>query len=330
MPTSELIKALGPLASLYADRHVTEIMVDAPNRVLVERDGELEEADIRFDTPAEILRVIDSLLQLCGATLKPGETVADLRFPDSSNRALAVLPPAALTSPTLVIRKWSSSAITWDDLLHWGFFTPDVADLLSQAMASQVSTLVTGGTGSGKTTFANRLAEQIPPDQRLVVVEAVHEMNIRHPRAVFLEAGSPPCIAMPDLLTAASKMRPDWLIVGELIGPEAMRAIELFSRGYTGLTLMHSKDPEDALARLEGLCLMANLGLGLAEIRSLIADSIQLITCQHRLGKTDRRRLTHVTELRGLEDNHYILQPLFRYNEEKDRLTPTGASPSWK
>ncbi len=330
MPSSELIKALGPLAALYADRTVTEIMVDAPNRVLVERTDQLEDADVLFDSPAEIRRVIDALLSVCGGPLQPGEIVGDFRLPESNNRLLIVLPPAAVNGPKLVIRKWSSNSLTWNDLLRWGSVTPDAADFLSRAMASQVSTLVTGGTSSGKTTFAGLLAEQIPPDQRLVVVERLHEMSIRHPRAVFLETGSPACISLGDLLDAASRMRPDWLILGELTGPEALQAIQLMSRGHTALINMRANNPEDALARLEGLCLMAKSGLGLGEIRTLIAASIQMITCQHKLGKEDTRCLTHVTELIGLENERYILQPLFHFNKEKGRLEPTGASPSWK
>jgi len=256
--------------------------------------------------------------------------VGDMRLPDSSNRLLVVLPPTALNSPTLVIRKWSSNTISWDDLLHWGSVTPEAAEYLTQAMASEVNTLVTGGTGSGKTTFANRLAEQIPAEKRLVVVESVHEMNIRHPRAVFLEAGQPASIAVEDLLSAASKMRPDWLIIGELRGPEAMRAIELMSTGHTSMTNLHANNPEDALARLEGLCLTARLGLELAQIRTLIAASIQMITCQHRLDPNGKRRLTHISELHGLEEGRYVLQPLFCYNYEKDRLEPTGAKSKWK
>jgi len=330
MPSNDLIKALGPLASLYTERQVTEIMVDAPNRVLVERDGNLVDAEIHFDSIGELRRVIDNLLLVCGVTLKPGETVGDMRLPDSSNRLLVVLPPTALNSPTLVIRKWSSNTISWDDLLHWGSVTPEAAEYLTQAMASEVNTLVTGGTGSGKTTFANRLAEQIPAEKRLVVVESVHEMNIRHPRAVFLEAGQPASIAVEDLLSAASKMRPDWLIIGELRGPEAMRAIELMSTGHTSMTNLHANNPEDALARLEGLCLTARLGLELAQIRTLIAASIQMITCQHRLDPNGKRRLTHISELHGLEEGRYVLQPLFCYNYEKDRLEPTGAKTKWK
>ena len=329
MTSNELIRALGPLASLYTDRNVMEILVDAPNRVLVEREGKLVDAEVQFDSSGEIRKVIDNLLAVCGVTLQPGETVGDMRLPDSSNRALVVLPPTALNGPTLVIHKWNSNPISWEDLLRWGALTQGAGEFLTHAMQSQVSTLVTGGTGSGKTSFANRLAELIPATERLVVVEAAHEMLIRHPRALFLEANEPAHLSLIDLLTTASKMRPDWLITGELTGPEAMRAIQLMSRGHTGMTTLHANNPEDALARLEAMCLMAHLGLGLGEIRLLIASALQLITCQHKLDKTGKRRITHITELRGLENERYILQPLFRYNYEKDRLEPTGVAPSW-
>ncbi len=349
MNEKELLTALGPLAPLYSDPAVLEIMVDTPDRVLVERGHKLEDAGIRFDSPEtlravtdatledagiqfdspEALRaVIDATLALAGAQPAPGQTISDIRLTDVA-RMVVVLPPTAPHGPCLVIRKFSTAVLTWDKLIEFGAITREALDFLRSAVRAHVSILIAGGTASGKMTLASRLAEIIPAEERLVVVESVHEMEIRHPRAVFLEAAGPAELTMTDLLSAASKMRPDYIATGELYGPEAMRALELMSRGHSAMTTTHANSPEDALTRLETMCLMANLGLGLGEIRALIASALQLIVSHQRL-PDGRRRVMQIVELRGLEDGRYVLQPLFRYNPAEDKLEPTGARPGWE
>jgi pilus assembly protein CpaF len=224
--------------------------------------------------------------------------------------------------------KMTVTTFTWDDLLRFGFITAPARDLLLSALAAPVNLLITGGAGAGKTTFANALASSLPADQRLVVAKPVQEFRLQHPRAIFLEAGGPANIPFAELISTASKMRPDWLIIGEMIGPEAMRVMEVLSRGHTAMATLHANSPEDALARLEALCLMANLGLGLGEIRALIASALRAITCQRRL-PNGKRRLMQIVELCGLDNNRYVLQPLFRYNLETGRLEATGATPGW-
>ncbi len=331
MPTQSILDALGPLAALYADPQVREIMVDSPDRVLAERvtqSGEMiEDTDIRFESPEALRAVIDAALALGGVQLGPTETIGDVRLPGSEARLLAVLPPTAIQGPCLVIRKMSVTVFTWEDLIRFGFIPPEVRDLLLSAISARVNCLITGGTGAGKTTVANILAASISPDQRLVVAEPVQEFQLQHPRAVFLEAGGPGDVPFSELISAASKMRPDWLVIGELIGPESLRAMEVLSRGHTAIITTHANSPEDALTRLEALCLMANLGLGLSEIRALIASAIRMITCQQRLPRG--RRLTDIVELCGLENERYILQPLARYNPETDRTELTGIKPGW-
>jgi pilus assembly protein CpaF len=183
--------------------------------------------------------------------------------------------------------------------------------------------------GSGKTTVANRIAELIPPENRLVIVESLHELQINHPRALYLEAGSSPETSISDLILTGSIMRPDWLIIGELIGAEAMKAIEVMSHGHTALTTLHANSPEDALARLEAMCLMANLGLGLDEIRILIAAAIQLITFQRHMPDGSRKML-EIVELRGVENGRFVLERLFRFEADQGRLVSTGIKPGWE
>ncbi|MEW5869171.1 MAG: ATPase, T2SS/T4P/T4SS family [Chloroflexota bacterium] len=327
MKHEELVQALGPLGGLYAQPEVQRILVDAPRQVLVERGGRLEPSGVRFDSPEALEAVIEAALALAGVARSLGETIYEARLVDGA-RLLAVLPPTAPNGPYLVIGKLVVPTLTWEQLLEFGSVTPGELELLQSAIRARRNFLIAGGTASGKTTVANLLAESIPEQERLVIVEGVHEMQIRSPRAIFLEADEASGPSLSALLSAAARMRPDWLVVGELLGAESMRAMEIFSRGHNGMTTIHADSAEDALARLEALCLMANLGLGLNEIRTLIAAAIQVITYQERL-PNGKRRLTHIVELRGLENGRYVLQPLWRYNPQNDQIEPTGLAASW-
>lgn len=329
MNTQEMLTALGPLAPLYSDPDVLEIMVDAPDRVYVDRHRKLEATDVKFESAEALRAVMDALLASAGIALSPEHPIGEVRLPDDA-RLVAVVPPTALNGPTLVIRKPVPTKMTWERLIEYGSVTPEARDFLQHAIHTGVNILVAGGTASGKTTVANMLAEMIPADQRLVVVEQTHEMRIDHPHRVWLEAGGPAGVTVVDLLKTSAQMRPDWLIVGELRGGEALHALQLLSVGYHGLTPIHATGAEDALSRLETFCLMANLGLGLGEIRRLIASAIQLITYQERRPDGSRKFMQFV-ELAGLEgDLRYKLRPLFRFNADKQRLEPTGEHPAWE
>ena len=328
MVKNEYLEALGPLAPLYQDPQVHEIMVDAHDKVIVDRMDRLVDAGVKFESPAALRTVIDTLMALGGIKLGPEQTSGHLRFPDAS-RCLAVIPPTAVDGPYLVIRKTRSGHFSMDDLIGFGSITEEQYALLKSALQTRQNILIAGGTGSGKTTVANVLTDDFPDDERVVVVELVYELQPRLERFVRLAADSSPDHSMDDLVNLAAKMRPDRLIVGELHGPEAFQTLNIFNMGYDGsLTILHASSPEDALARLETMCLMANLGLGLNEIRTLIASALQLITYQERL-PDGSRKLTHIVELCGLENGRYLLQPLFRYNPETKRIESTGIQPSW-
>lgn len=325
-----LLAALGPLAGLYEDPGVREIMVDSTERVLVEREGSLQVAGVKFDSPEAVRAVIEALLAVGGRTIQPGETVLTVRLPGSEARGVAVLPPTAPGGPCLTLRKPHNTGwLTWEKLIEFGSITREAVRFLEKSVQASANILIAGGTASGKTTVANRVAELIPPEQRVVIVEDLHALQVNHPRAVYLEAAGQAGVTFSDLITTGSLMRPDWLVIGELNGPEAMRAMEILGRGYSGITLMHANSLEDAVARLEAMCLTANLGLGLAEIRGLIAAAIRLV-CYLKYLPGGKRKLVEIAELRSGEDGRLILERLFRYNPDAGLLEPTAIKASWE
>jgi len=328
MSAKDLHKALGPIASLFEDPEVMAVMVDGPERVTIEKNGKIESTSIRFKSNNEVKAIIEAVLSTADVEVEYNKTIHEIRLSDNS-RMTAILLPTAIDGHCVIFRKWMSKQITWDKLFEYHTITPEARDLIQGAIHARVGILIAGGTNSGKTTFANRVIELIPPDERIVAVEVSHQYQFTHPHAIFLEAQGTPNLGMNDLLTAASKMRPDWLVVGELESAEALRAMQLFSTGNSGLTTIHANHAENALTRLETLCLMANLGLGLDDIREMIASALQLVMYQERL-PTGNRKVTQISELRGLENGRYVLQPLVRFNGENDTFERLGNKPGWE
>jgi len=330
MSHKDLLKALGPLAPLLDDPEILEIMVDGPERVTLQKyGGKIEAAGVQFKSNDEIAEVVEAVLEAVNVEFENDKTIYEARLSDNS-RMLAVLSPTAINGHSLIFRKWMTRQITWEKILEYKSASPEVLDLIRSALKAQVNILVAGGTASGKTTVANRIIELIPPEKRIIAVEQTHEFQFEHPRAVFLEADSTRQAGMNELLTAGSKMRPDCLVVGELLGAEALRAMQIFSNGHWGLTTIHATSAENALTRLETLCLMANLGLGLDDIREMIAAALRLIMYQECLVPNGKRKITKMVELCGLENGRYILKPLMRYDPEKDSFEMTGAKPGWE
>jgi pilus assembly protein CpaF len=330
MNEKSFLTALGPLAELYSNPDVQVIMVDAPDRVLVDRRNEEPPMDsgVKFASVEALSATVAAILAAANVKLANGQSVVDTRLADSS-RMLAILPPTAVNGPTLTLVKMPVMSMTWEMLIQYGSINQEAMDFLQRAVLARRNVLVAGGYSSGKTTVMNLICEFVPANKRLVVVQTDFDLQVRHPLSVFLAAGEGSGPNLSDLITTASKMRGDWMAIGELIGPEALRAMEIFSRGHGGITTIHANSPEDALTRLETMCLKANLGLGLGEIRSLISSALHIIVHQERLAN-GRRKIMQIVELRGLENGRYILQPLFRYNPEKDLLEATGAKPGWE
>jgi len=328
MTTKNFQKAFGPITELFEDPDIMEIMVDGPERITIEKKGKIEDTGLRFKNNDEVKAMIEETLKMAGTELEEGKTVYDVRLTDNS-RMIAVLTPTAIKGHSVVFRKWKTKQISWEELFEYKSLTPEVRDVIQSAINARVSILVAGGTNSGKTTITNRIVELIPPEERVVAVEQTHELQFDHPRSLFLEAEGNVSMEFNDLLTAGSKMRPDWLIIGELHGVETLHAMQIMGNGHSAISTTHATSAEDALARLETLCLMANLGLGLDDIRQIIASALRLILYQEYL-PIKRRKIVQMVELKGLEDGRYILQPLMRYNLETETFEMTGAKPSWE
>lgn len=329
MSINDLQKALGPLSSIFDDPEVTGVMVDGPNRISIEKQGTIEDVNARFESNEEVKEAIRAVLKAVDVEIRDEKTIYEVRLTDNSHM-LAILSPTAINGHSMYFRKWLTKQITWDKLIEYNAVTPQFRQMIQSALDAHVSILVAGGTASGKTTLTNRILELIPPNERIVAVEQTHDLQFDHPRAVFLEAGGPAGVAFHDLILAGSKMRPDWLAIGELNGMEALRAMQIIGNGHSAITTIHAGNTEDALTRIETLCLMANLGLGLDEIRQVIASALRLIVYQECLEPNSKRRVTQVTELLGMENGRYILQPLLRYNHEAETLESTGIKPGWE
>jgi pilus assembly protein CpaF len=313
---------------LLEDGEVTEIMIDGTQRITIEKRGKIEDTGIRFNSNEEIKALIQASLKMAGTDLEVDKTVYDVRLDDNS-RMIAILSPTSIHGHSVIFRKWLRHQITWEELLEYKSISPEGLDLIKSALRAHASILVAGGTASGKTTIANRIAELIPPEERVVAVEQTHELQFTHPRGVFLEAGGTIPVPMNDLLTAGSKLRPDWMVIGELRGAEALRAMQLMGNGHCAVSTMHATGAENALSRLEAMCLMANLGLGLDDIREIIASALRLIVYQEYL-PNGQRKIVQIVELKGLEDGRYVLQPLMRYNPEAETFEMTGTRPGWE
>ena len=328
MDENDLLTALGPLAELYRDPAVTDIMVDAPDRVSVERDGRLEDTAVRFESPEALRAVIDATLALAGVSPSEQEMVGEASLHDGSRIVLVIL-PTAVDGPQLVISKSLAGPLALNEMIRLGVLTQEARDLIESAFRAHVSLLVAGAAASGKTTMTGALAGGVSADERVAVVARTGEMRVLHPHCVHVKGDGQPRQSMAELVGTAAGMRPNWLVISELNGPEAIEALQTIERGTSGISSVHAVSPEDALDRLETMCLMANLGQSLDQIRGLIASTFGVIVFMEP-DLDGRRRITQIVELRGLEHEGYVLQPLFRHNGTTGELEPTGAKPSWE
>jgi pilus assembly protein CpaF len=301
-----LATGLGPLEPLLADQSVDEVMVNGPASVWVERRGRLEAADVAFSGEAELLHAIERILAPLGRRVDEASPLCDARLADGS-RVNVVIPPLALSGPCLTIRRFRRQGFSLDDLVGNGTLGGELASFLAECVRARASILVSGGTGSGKTTTLGALSGALPATERIVTIEDAAELRLRQPHVVRLEARPPNLegrgeVTIRQLVRNALRMRPDRIVVGEVRGAEALDMLMALNTGHEGsLTTVHANSPPDALRRVETLALMAGVGLPHAAVREQLASALQLVVHQAR-GPDGRRRVEAVAEVVRLGD----------------------------
>jgi pilus assembly protein CpaF len=334
------IVAYGPITALLDDESVSEVMVNSPEDVFFERRGMLFRAERTFRDDEHVKRIIDRIVLPLGRRIDESSPMVDTRLPDGS-RVNAIVPPLAVRGPSLTIRKFSKHKLTDQDLIRFGAMTPDLAKFLRACVGSKLNILVSGGTGSGKTTFLNMLASYIPSRERIVTIEDPAELQLPQDNSVSLETRPPNIegqglVTQRDLVRNSLRMRPDRVIIGECRGSEAFDMLQAMNTGHDGsLTTVHANTPRDAISRVENMVLMANLDLPAKAIREQIASAIHLVIQLSRMSDGSRR-VTHVSEIVGMEQEIITMQEVFifrRYGlDENDRviglLEPTGIRPN--
>ncbi len=334
------ILGYGPIEPLLKDDTVTEIMVNGPKQVWVERNGKLEKTTIQFDDDDHVMRIIDRIVSPLGRRIDESSPMVDARLPDGS-RINAVIPPISLVGPCLTIRKFSRDPLTVDDLIRFGTMTPEIAQFLEACVQARLNIVVSGGTGSGKTTLLNVLSSFIPGDERIVTIENAAELQLRQEHVVTLESRPPNIegkgeVTIRDLVINALRMRPDRIVVGECRGGEALDMLQAMNTGHDGsMTTVHSNSPRDSLHRLETMVLMAGMDLPVRAIREQIASALDLIVHMARL-KDGSRKIVAITEVQGMEGDVIVLQDIFVFEQTGyengkvlGRIKPTGVRPKF-
>jgi pilus assembly protein CpaF len=330
----------GPIEPYLRDPTVSEIMVNGPDQIYVERAGVLQAVGVRFLDATHLRRTIEKIVARVGRRIDESSPMVDARLPDGS-RVNAVLGPIALDGPVLTIRKFATDPFTVNDLVAFGTFTPAVAEFLRLCVQGRLNVLVTGGTGSGKTTTLNVMSAFIPPTERIVTIEDAAELQLRQPHVVRMEARPSNSegrgeVSIRDLVRNALRMRPDRIVVGEVRDGAALDMLQAMNTGHEGsITTVHANSPRDGLARLETMVLMAGVDLPVRAIREQVSSALDLVVHQARL-RDGSRRILAVAEVLGMEGDTITMQDVFAFDWNAGRdhegrplsmLRPTGLRP---
>jgi pilus assembly protein CpaF len=334
------ILGLGPLQLMLEDESVTEIMVNGAKNIYVERAGKLHRAPITFESNEHVMRIIERIVSPLGRRIDESSPYVDARLMDGS-RVNAVIPPISLVGPVLTIRKFAKKPITVDQLIQYGSITTEAIDFLKACVTSRLNIVVSGGTGSGKTTFLNVLSGFIPGDERILTIENAAELQLRQEHVVTLESRPANIegkgeITIRDLVINALRMRPDRIVVGECRGDEALDMLQAMNTGHDGsMTTAHSNSPRDTLSRLETMTLMAGMDLPVRAIREQISSAVDLVVHQERL-RDGTRKIVAITEVSGMEGDVITTTDLFVFEQMGyengkiiGKLRPTGLRPKF-
>src|SRR5512146_2952201 len=337
--TDEII-GLGPLEPLLRDDSISEIMVNGPRQIYIERAGKLEMTNVVFQNDDHVMRIIDRIIAPIGRRVDESSPMVDARLTDGS-RVNAIIPPLSLIGPVITIRKFAASPFTVDDLVRFGTATPEMFEFLRACVEARLNIFVSGGTGSGKTTTLNVLSSFIPNDERIVTIEDAAELQLRQEHVVTLESRPPNIegkgqIPIRELVRNSLRMRPDRIIVGECRSGEALDMLQAMNTGHDGsMSTGHSNSPPDMLRRLETMILMAGCELPLRAIREQVSSGVDLIVHTARL-KDGSRKVVNITEVSGIEEDVIVMQDVFVFEQTgvvegkiQGKLKPTGIRPKF-
>jgi pilus assembly protein CpaF len=340
MVTSELM-GFGPIQPLLDQEEITEVMVNGPDMIYVERKGKITLTDVKFANDEHVLKVIDRIIRPLGRRIDRKWPMVDARLPDGS-RVNAIIPPCAIDGSTITIRKFSKNKLTIKDLINFKSLTQQMADFLEACVVSRLNIVVSGGTGSGKTTLLNVLSNFIPGDERIVTIEDSAELQLSQDHVVRLEAKPAEIdgsgrVAIRDLVKNSLRMRPERVIIGECRSGETLDMLQAMNTGHDGsLTTLHANTPRDAIARMETMSMMAGMDMPLDVIRAQISSAVDLIVQQTRL-EDGQRKVSNITEVQGMEGNTVVLQDIFKLDIKGKgpdgkyitELVPTGVRPKF-
>ena len=331
----------GPITDLLNDVTVTEVMVNGPKKIFVEREGKIQQTDNEFRDDKHVMHIIDRIISPLGRRVDESSPLVDARLPDGS-RVNVIIPPLAVKGPSITIRKFAKDPFTADDLISFGTLSSDLAQFLRHCVRGRTNVLVSGGTGSGKTTLLNILSGYIPDDERIITIEDAAEVQLQQPHVVTLESRPANIegkgkITIRDLVVNSLRMRPDRIIVGEVRGGEALDMLQAMNTGHDGsLTTVHANTPRDSLSRLETMVMMSGIELPSRAIREQVSSAINLVVQIERM-LDGTRKISKVSEIVGMEGDTVTLQDIFIFNQEgidekgkvRGRHQATGVTPSF-
>src|SRR5512147_859849 len=334
------ILGFGPLQPLLEDESVTEIMVNGAKNIYIERNGKIHRVPMTFESDDHVMRIIDRIVAPLGRRIDESSPYVDARLADGS-RVNAVIPPISLVGPVLTIRKFARNPITLEQMIQFGSITQEAVQFLKACVESRLNIVISGGTGSGKTTFLNVLSGFIPADERIITIENAAELQLRQEHVVTLESRPPNIegrgeITIRNLVVNALRMRPERIIVGEIRDEAALDMLQAMNTGHDGsMTTAHSNSPRDTLSRIETMTMMAGMELPVRAIREQVSSAIDMIVHQERM-RDGTRKVTHITEVSGMEGEVITMTDIFVFEQTGiengqivGRLRPTGLRPKF-